>query len=131
MRSRLSGCLAIEIESAPAGPARPMVRGRCAMKAPGARNQTGGEHESARIATNPVVRDVIVLSNSRDMLLAACPLTRGARPMTMKQNFVILALLLLAPLAVLRAETPDDARLQPLKDLNGYFPFTPPKTKAE
>ena len=28
-------------------------------------------------------------------------------------------------------ELPDDSRLQPLKDLNGYFPFTPPKFKAE
>ncbi|MEY4940715.1 MAG: hypothetical protein RIQ93_2450, partial [Verrucomicrobiota bacterium] len=26
---------------------------------------------------------------------------------------------------------PEDVRLQPPKDLNGYFPFTPPKTKAE
>ncbi len=26
---------------------------------------------------------------------------------------------------------PDDIRLQPPKDLNGYFPFTPPKSKAE
>src|SRR6266704_112694 len=26
---------------------------------------------------------------------------------------------------------PDDIRLQPLKDLDGYFPFTPPKSKAE
>ena len=26
---------------------------------------------------------------------------------------------------------PDDARLEPLKDLDGYFPFTPPKSKAE
>lgn len=26
---------------------------------------------------------------------------------------------------------PNDARLQPLKDLDGYFPFTPPKSKGE
>jgi hypothetical protein len=26
---------------------------------------------------------------------------------------------------------PDDCRLQPLKDLDGYFPFTPPSTRAE
>jgi hypothetical protein len=26
---------------------------------------------------------------------------------------------------------PDDVRLQPLKDLNGFFPFSPPKSKAE
>lgn len=28
-------------------------------------------------------------------------------------------------------EFPNDSRLGPLKDLNGYFPFTPPKTKTE
>lgn len=28
-------------------------------------------------------------------------------------------------------ELPDDKRLEPLKDLNGYFPFTPPKSKQE
>ncbi len=28
-------------------------------------------------------------------------------------------------------ELPHDVRLEPLKDLNGYFPFTPPKSKAE
>jgi len=26
---------------------------------------------------------------------------------------------------------PNDARLEPLKDLDGYFPFTPPKSKAD
>src|SRR5437868_7083281 len=26
---------------------------------------------------------------------------------------------------------PDDVRLQPLKDLNGYFPFTPPTSKMD
>src|SRR5947207_652840 len=26
---------------------------------------------------------------------------------------------------------PSDSRLAPPKDLNGYFPFTPPKSKAE
>ena len=26
---------------------------------------------------------------------------------------------------------PDDVRLQPLKDLDGYFPFTPPTSKAD
>jgi hypothetical protein len=29
------------------------------------------------------------------------------------------------------ADLPDDARLGPLKDLNGYFPFTPANTVAE
>jgi hypothetical protein len=28
-------------------------------------------------------------------------------------------------------EAPQDIRLQPLKDLNGYFPFTPPATRAD
>jgi dienelactone hydrolase len=41
-------------------------------------------------------------------------------------------LLFLAPLGALpAAPLPDDIRLQPLKDLNGYFPFTPPKSRAE
>src|SRR5215207_7672563 len=51
-----------------------------------------------------------------------------------------LALLSLVAAVIVQAETPralapgtlpDDLRLQPLKDLNGYFPFTPPKSKAE
>ncbi len=33
--------------------------------------------------------------------------------------------------AVPASAAPNDVRLQPLKDLNGYFPFTPPKSKAE
>lgn len=57
-----------------------------------------------------------------------------------KYPLVRLALLGLATLPVLFAAgprvnapgvLPDDTRLQPLKDLNGYFPFVPPKTKAE
>src|SRR5262245_3853267 len=28
-------------------------------------------------------------------------------------------------------QLPNDSRLGPLKDLNGYFPFTPPKTAEE
>jgi dienelactone hydrolase len=35
------------------------------------------------------------------------------------------------PRALAPGTLPDDVRLQPLKDLNGYFPFTPPKSKAE
>lgn len=42
-----------------------------------------------------------------------------------------MALLLAAPAALHAAALPNDVRLQPLKDLNGYFPFTPPKSKAE
>ncbi|HTE19653.1 MAG TPA: acetylxylan esterase, partial [Armatimonadota bacterium] len=43
----------------------------------------------------------------------------------------IIALLLAAPAVLHAATPPNDARLQPLKDLDGYFPFTPPKSKAE
>src|SRR5438046_1061063 len=36
-----------------------------------------------------------------------------------------------APRALPAGTLPNDVRLQPPKDLNGYFPFTPPATKAE
>lgn len=36
-----------------------------------------------------------------------------------------------APRALPEGALPNDVRLQPPKDLNGYFPFTPPKTPAE
>lgn len=51
--------------------------------------------------------------------------------MTAKSLLLCLATLLLALPAVLHAAPPNDVRLQPLKDLNGYFPFTPPRSKAE
>jgi dienelactone hydrolase len=35
------------------------------------------------------------------------------------------------PRALPAGTLPDDIRLQPLKDLNGYFPFEPPQTKEE
>src|SRR4029077_10075655 len=35
------------------------------------------------------------------------------------------------PRALPAGTLPDDARLAPPKDLNGYFPFTVPKSKAE
>ncbi len=35
------------------------------------------------------------------------------------------------PRVLPQGELPHDARLQPLKDLNGYFPFTPPKSRSE
>lgn len=41
------------------------------------------------------------------------------------------ALLLAVPAVLQAASLPNDVRLQPLKDLNGYFPMTPPKSKAE
>src|SRR5438477_1072676 len=46
------------------------------------------------------------------------------------KHWVIVAMLVLVPPG-LRAELPNDVRLQPPKDLNGYFPFTPPTSKAE
>jgi dienelactone hydrolase len=36
-----------------------------------------------------------------------------------------------APRVLPEGQLPNDARLQPLKDLDGYFPFTPPASKAE
>ena len=36
-----------------------------------------------------------------------------------------------APRALPEGKLPDDLRLRPLKDLDGYFPFVPPKSKAE
>lgn len=45
---------------------------------------------------------------------------------------LLAAIALLALPAVLHAGAlPNDARLKPPKDLNGYFPFSPPKSKAE
>ena len=43
----------------------------------------------------------------------------------------VAALLLALPAALHAAAPPNDVRLQPLKDLNGYFPFSPPKSRAE
>ena len=36
-----------------------------------------------------------------------------------------------APRVLPEGKLPTDIRLQPLKDLDGYFPFTPPASKAE
>ncbi|MES2790710.1 MAG: acetylxylan esterase [Planctomycetota bacterium] len=60
--------------------------------------------------------------------------------MNKKQTLVAVATALFGMLPFATAETPralpadklpNDVRLQPPKDLNGYFPFTPPKTKEE
>lgn len=52
--------------------------------------------------------------------------------MNTRPLLLALASLLLAVPAVLHAAAaPNDVRLQPLKDLNGYFPFTPPQSKAD
>jgi dienelactone hydrolase len=39
--------------------------------------------------------------------------------------------LMAAPRALPEGKLPDDSRLEPLKDLDGYFPFTPPKSKSD
>src|SRR5262245_37636145 len=36
-----------------------------------------------------------------------------------------------APQVLPAGQLPNDVRLQPLKDLEGYFPFTPPKTRPD
>ena len=52
--------------------------------------------------------------------------------MNRKRTVLAVASLLLASVAAIQADTlPDDRRLQPLKDLNGYFPFSPPRSKAD
>src|SRR2546421_8592505 len=46
--------------------------------------------------------------------------------------YILMAVTVTAsPRALPEGKLPDDVRLQPLKDLDGYFPFTPPKSKAE
>ena len=66
--------------------------------------------------------------------------TPTAEVPAMQRFLLALALVVLGPLPLALAATPrvlaegtlpNDARLQPPKDLNGYFPFTPPKTKSE
>jgi dienelactone hydrolase len=50
----------------------------------------------------------------------------------MRRAILTLTTLLMALTGTLRAaDLPDDVRLGPLKDLNGYFPFTPPKSPAD
>ena len=60
--------------------------------------------------------------------------------MKMRYTLLALATMLSGGLATAQAELPralaadalpNDVRLQPPKDLNGYFPFTPPKSKEE
>lgn len=61
-------------------------------------------------------------------------------PITMKRTLPALAVALLSSLSLAVADVPralpagtlpDDIRLAPPKSLNGYFPFTPPESKAE
>src|SRR6476661_7343347 len=58
----------------------------------------------------------------------------------MKRTLVALSLLTLASFSITKADVPralptgtlpDDIRLQPPKNLDGYFPFTVPKSKAD
>ena len=52
--------------------------------------------------------------------------------LTLLLTFVSAASILsAAPRALPEGKLPDDKRLADLKDLNGYFPFTPPTTKKE
>ncbi|HTI71119.1 MAG TPA: hypothetical protein VMF06_14210, partial [Candidatus Limnocylindria bacterium] len=61
------------------------------------------------------------------------------RPIRAAGHAVLLAILASLPSALIAAspralpegELPNDNRLDPPKDLDGYFPFTPPKTIAE
>ncbi len=46
-------------------------------------------------------------------------------------SIVATAVAAAAPRALPEGKLPNDARLEPLKDLDGYFPFTPPASKAE
>ena len=44
---------------------------------------------------------------------------------------ILAAVVLAGPRVLPEGKLPNDIRLEPLKDLDGYFPFTPPKSKAE
>jgi dienelactone hydrolase len=45
--------------------------------------------------------------------------------------FATAAVATATPRVLPEGKLPDDVRLQPLKDLDGYFPFTPPSSKAD
>lgn len=49
----------------------------------------------------------------------------------MRRTVFPAVILVVCTIGVLHAQTPNDSRLGPAKTLNGYFPFTPPKTKEE
>ncbi len=46
-------------------------------------------------------------------------------------SFIVTPLHAAGPRVLAPGTLPKDVRLQPLKDLNGYFPFTPPKSKSD
>ncbi len=47
------------------------------------------------------------------------------------QSLMTLLTVAAAPRVLPEGKVPNDSRLEPLKDLDGYFPFTPPSSKAE
>src|SRR5213593_3428888 len=73
------------------------------------------------LAKNPCSRKLVAHLNSVMMfllvgmgLLFACPSVFAQAPRVLPEGTL-----------------PNDVRLQPLKDLDGYFPFTPPASKEE
>src|ERR1041385_5478336 len=58
---------------------------------------------------------------------------RSTAPLSLVPFFLsaVVAAAVAAPRVLPEGQLPQDARLEPLKDLDGYFPFTPPKSKAE
>ena len=72
--------------------------------------------------------------------LALLQMNMTPNPANISRTFLTLAIFSAASLGVAMAEIPrvlpagtlpNDVRLEAPKDLNGYFPFTPPKSKAE
>jgi dienelactone hydrolase len=80
---------------------------------------------------------------THDAVLTPCELARQSSGMTtrflrsaaplflLSTFFAVLASSVGAPRVLPEGKLPNDARLEPLKDLDGYFPFTPPKSKAD
>jgi len=56
---------------------------------------------------------------------------RSAVGLFLAQSILAAVVVAAAPRVLPEGKLPNDIRLEPLKDLDGYFPFTPPKSKAE
>jgi len=56
---------------------------------------------------------------------------RSAIWLVLAQSILAAVAIAAAPRVLPEGKLPNDTRLEPLKDLDGYFPFTPPKSKAE
>ncbi len=56
---------------------------------------------------------------------------RSAAGLFLAQSLLASVAVAAAPRVLPEGQRPNDLRLEPLKDLDGYFPFTPPKSKAE